>query len=85
MSRIEIRINRVVLRGFDAAGRTAFVDGLKTELARALENPAHRAEWSRSQRWPVLKLGRVSMERSASGARKLGAGVARAIRKGMTQ
>lgn len=85
MSPIEIRIDRLVMRGFDAAGRTAFVDGLKTELARALANAAHRAEWQRSQRRPVLRLGNVQMEQTISGARRLGAGVARAIRKGMAQ
>lgn len=83
MSRIEVKIDRLVLRGLDPAERTAFAEGLRSELARILANPATRAEWSRSRRMPVLRLGKMPLEKGPSGSRKLGGGVASAIQKGM--
>jgi hypothetical protein len=85
MSRVEVNIDRVVLRGFDPVDRAALVHGLKAELARMMADPAARATWSQSRRTPVLRLGKMPMEQGAAGARKLGGGIARAIGKGMSR
>ncbi len=83
MSRIDITIDRLVLRGFDPANQHTFVKGLRAELSHILADPAVRVALARSRRVPVLRLGRVSMESGLGGARKLGNGVAQAIGKGM--
>jgi len=83
MSRIDVTIDRLVLRGLDLSGQQAFLSGLKSELARMLADPATRAACAHSRRTPVLKLGRVPMEPGIGGARKLGSGIARAIGRGI--
>ena len=83
MSRIRLTIDRVVLNGFEPADRTALMEGLRAELSRVLGDPASRGEWARSQRTPVLKLGRMPLDPGPSGGRKLGSGLARAIGKGL--
>ena len=83
MSRLNVTIDRVVLRGFDAAERQPLVEGLKAELARILADPAARAAWTQSRRTPVLRLGKMQVSRGPVGVRKLGGGIARAIGKGM--
>jgi hypothetical protein len=79
---VNVTIDRLVLRGLDPADRTAFVDGLRTNLASLLADPATRASLSAasaSRRTPVLRLGQVAMQPGISGAHKLGSRVARAI------
>jgi hypothetical protein len=78
MSRIRVTIDRLALRGFSAAERTALVDGLKRELSRSLADPAAR-EGFNSRRTPVLKLGAMPMTPGPSGGRSFGVGLARAI------
>lgn len=85
MSQVHLHIDRIVLRGVDPANRQALVHGLQQELARVLADPAARAALTRSQRTPVLRLGRITMTPGATGARNFGAGVARAIGKGMSR
>jgi len=85
MSRIDVTIDRVVLRGLEPADRHGLVDGLKRELARALAEPAIGAEPLDSRRTPVLRAGAMPMEPGRAGARKLGGGIARAIAKGVTR
>jgi len=79
---VNVTIDRLVLRGMDPAARTAFVDGLRRELAHVLADPAARAGMQGSQRTPVLRLGQTPLGDGASGARSLGRSVARAIAKG---
>ena len=79
MSKIHVTIDRLVLSGLDPAARHAFVVGLKTELTRALTDPAQRADWAKSRRTPVLRLGRVALDPGLGGARKLGGHVAKGI------
>ncbi len=79
--RVSVTIDRLALRGMDPAARTAFVDGLRGELARVLADPMTRAAMQRSRRTPVLRLGQVPMGDGPSGARGLGRSVARAIGK----
>ena len=83
MSRIEVKIHHVVLRGFDPADRHSLVNGLKSELSRILADPATGIKSARSQRTPVLRVGRMSMDPGLTGARKLGGGIATAIGKGI--
>jgi hypothetical protein len=78
MSRIRITIDRVTLQSLDPAQRDAFVEGLKTELARPFSTPATRAAW-KSLRTPVLRLGNLPLKPGPSGGRALGTAVARAI------
>jgi hypothetical protein len=79
--RVSVTIDRLVLRGMDPAARTAFVDGLRGELARVLADPLTRAGMQVSLQTPVLRLGQVPMAAGPSGARGLGRSVARAIGK----
>jgi hypothetical protein len=83
MSRIEVTIDRVVLRGLDPADRHSLVDGLKSELSRILADPATGIKPARSQRTPVLRVGRMPMGPGLTGARDLGGGIATAIGKGI--
>jgi hypothetical protein len=83
MSRIRLTIDALALRGFDAADGRALVEGLRSELARVLADQVTRAEWARSHRTPVLRLGRIPLESGPAGSRKLGKGMAHAIVKGL--
>ena len=83
MSRIEVTIDHVVLRGLDPADRHSLVNGLKSELSRILADPATGIKSARSQRTPVLRVDRMSMDPGLAGARKLGGGIAEAIGKGI--
>jgi hypothetical protein len=85
MSAIQVTIDRLVLRGFEPADRAAFVRGLKSELARVLAEPEMRGRCNGSRRTSVLRLGQMPLTPGPAGARKLGAGVARAIGKGMVR
>jgi hypothetical protein len=84
MSRINLTIDRIVLRGFDPNDRRALLEGLQTELSRLLADPAIRATWGSSHRTPVLNLGRMTVPTGPSGSRNFGARVAGAIGKGLT-
>jgi hypothetical protein len=79
MSRIHVTIDRLVFSGLDPAARHAFVTGLKSELTRALADPAQRADWANSRRTPVLRLGRIAIDPGVGGARKLAGHVAKGI------
>jgi hypothetical protein len=83
MSRVRLNIDQLVLKGFEPAERKAIAEGLQAELTRFLADPATRAQWARSRRTPVLKLGALPIESGPSGGRKFGARVARAIGKGL--
>jgi hypothetical protein len=81
MRRIDVTIDRVVLRGLEPADRHGFVDGLKTGLSLVLADHAGlKAAGSRPM--PVLRLGRMAIEPGASGSRKFASGVARGIAGG---
>jgi hypothetical protein len=80
MSCIRITIDRLALQGFDAAERAALIEGLKSELARTLADPASRAAL-KSRRTPVLRLGSLERSSGTAGGRKFGSAIARAIGK----
>jgi hypothetical protein len=83
MSRINLTIDRVVLRGFEPGDRKALLEGLQTELSRVLADPAGRGSLAQSRRTPVLKLGSVPVSPGPSGGRTLGARIGGAIGKGL--
>jgi hypothetical protein len=83
MSRIHVTIDQIVLKGIEPAERKALVDALQSELSRVLADPGTRADWARTHRTPVLRLGRMPLEPGPTGGRKLGSGVARAIGRGL--
>ena len=78
MSRVQVTIDRLVLNGFATDQRVALVDGLQSELARVLADPA-KLHWAGPSRIPVLQLGQAAIEPGAPGSRRLGAGIARGI------
>jgi len=83
VSRINLTIDQLVLKGFEPGDRNALVEGLQSELSRVLADPAKRMEWARSHRTPVLRLGRMPLDPGPAAARKFGGRVARAIGKGL--
>ena len=83
LTKINLTIDQLLLRGFEPGDRKALVDGLLGELSRVLADPVTRAEWARPHSTPVLRLGGLPLESGGAGARKLGGGVARAIGRGL--
>jgi hypothetical protein len=83
MSRIHLRIDRLVLNGLQPGQEKVLVETLRTQLSQILSDRAIRGEWARAHRTPVLKLGRVPMDAGAAGVRKFGAQVARGIGRGL--
>jgi hypothetical protein len=83
MSRINLTIDQVVLKGFEAGDRTSLMKGLRAELQRVLADPATRATWAFSHRTPVLKLGSIPLSSGPSAAQNFGIRAARAIGKGL--
>jgi hypothetical protein len=82
MSRIKVTIDRVVLNGIDPTDRYALADALQAELSRALAEPGAGDNWARSGRTPALRLGKMTIEPGASGARRFGGGLARRVLRG---
>jgi hypothetical protein len=83
MSRINLTIDELVLKGFEAEDRTSLLKGLQAELRRVLTDPATRATWAFSHRTPVLKLGSIPFSPGPSAGRNFGIRAARAIGKGL--
>lgn len=79
MSSIRLVIDRLILRGFEPGTQKALVEGLQSELSQILSSQATRADWARSRRTPVLKLGRMPLEAGPSGGRTFGKKMARSI------
>ena len=75
VSRVTVTIDRIVLRGFEARERNALVEGLEREFTQVLGDSAARAEWVRSHRTPVVKLGQMPLEPGPSGAKKFGGAI----------
>ena len=83
MSRVRLTIDQLILKGMEPSDRNALVEGLKGELSQVLSDPAARAEWARSHRTPVLRLGRLPIEPGPSGGRTFGKQMARAVGRGL--
>jgi hypothetical protein len=83
MSGIRLNIDRLVLKGFEPHEGKALTEALQLQLSQMLSDPAVRAQWARSHRKPVLKLGRMPLESGSVGARVLGRQMARAVSRGL--
>jgi hypothetical protein len=83
--RLNVTIDRVVLRGIDRHDAVAVTASLKAELARALAGPAVQSASLHPQVTPVLRLGRLPLDAGRAGGRRFGATVARAIAKGVVR
>ena len=81
MSRIRLNIDRLVLKGVERGEGAALAETLRAQLSEILSDRSMRAQWARSHRTPVLKLGRMPIEPGTAGARKFGGRVAEAIGK----
>jgi hypothetical protein len=79
MSRINLRIEKIIVQGFHPAERTSLLDGLQTELRRTLAKTQNRVRRTGSDNVRALNLGRMPFAGGSSGARKFGEGIAGAI------
>jgi hypothetical protein len=83
MSRIRLTIDRLELNGFEPLEGKALSEALRSQLSDMLSDHATRAEWARSHRTQVLKLGTVPLETGTVGAGKLGKRIGQAVGKGL--
>jgi len=83
MSRIRLTIDRLVLNGLEFGAQKPLVEALQSELSQVLSVRETRAEWARSHRTPVLKLGRMTIDFGTAGAAKFGTQLARGIGRGL--
>ncbi len=83
MSRIHLKIDRLVLNGLQPGQDKALVEALRTQLTKILSDRGTRAAWAQSHRTPVLKLGNVPLGTGTAGAKNFGTRVARGIGKGL--
>jgi hypothetical protein len=83
MKPVRVNIQHLALQGLDGGQRHALVDGLRTELARLLADPATRAGTAKSRRTPVLRLGGMPLAPGCSGGKSMGVGIARAIARSL--
>jgi hypothetical protein len=77
--RVNVQIDRLVLRGVDPLDQRAFADSLQAELKRTLALPHARAGITGSSAMPNLRLGKLALQPGAAGAKNLAAGVARRV------
>jgi hypothetical protein len=78
-ARITLNIDRLVLRGIAPGDRPHLIAALRRELELTLANPETRADWAKSRRAPVLRLGEIPFTPGPSGSRKLGQSLGRSI------
>jgi hypothetical protein len=83
MSRVNVMIDKLVLKGFEPDQQQPLVEALQRELSRMLADPVTRAKWARSQDMPVLRLGAMPLGPGRPGSSRLGAGIGRAIAGGL--
>jgi hypothetical protein len=83
MKQVRVNVERLALQGLDPGQRQALVDGLRTELARLLADPATRVGTAKPRRTPVLRLGNMPLATGNSGGRTVGIGIARAIARSL--
>jgi hypothetical protein len=83
MRRIQVNIDRLVLRGFEPLEGKALAQALEAQLSEALGERSMRGDWGQSRSVPALRLGRVQLEAGAGGARKFGRQAASAVARGL--
>lgn len=79
MSRIRVNIDRLILNGFEQLEGKALAEALQSQLSESLGDAASRADWARSHRTPVVKLGGMPLQAATTGASGLGKQTARAV------
>ncbi len=82
VSTVRIKIDRLVLKGFRPSEGDAVAEALQSQLKDALSPRDSETHW-KSRRTPVLRLGRVSLERGAGGVGRLGREVGRKLAGGL--
>jgi len=83
VSRIQLTIDRLVLKGFDQADSRALTEALRAQLSEMMSDPLARSPLIRSRRIPLLRLGRMPIESGTAGARRFGKQMARAMGRGL--
>jgi len=83
MSRIQVNIDRLVLRGIAPPEAKVVAETLQFHLSQLLANRRGQAPWPGSRLTPVLKLGPLPLEGGAIGARNLGKQVAGDVARGL--
>jgi hypothetical protein len=83
VSRIDVEIDRLVLRGLDPGDKHAFMTALTTELSRGLSDPVGGAKSLTSRQTAILRVRTLPVESGPSGVRKLGGRVGNAITTGI--
>jgi hypothetical protein len=83
MSRLHLTIDRLVLGGLEPREAKALERALRSHLSKVLSDPSLCAEWTRSHRRPVLKLGRIPMGPGSDGIREFGRHLAHAVVQGL--
>lgn len=84
MRRIVVRIDRIVLKGFGSADARAISEGMRTELARTLSDPATGGRLVSLGHVSSLHAGSVRLAQHAR-PQRLGLSAARAIAKGISR
>jgi hypothetical protein len=84
MSRVTVRIDRIVLKGLEACDQKALVQGLRGELSVVLSDPGARARCSRSFTKPVVKIGTMPLKPGSVEGMKFGSALGRTIGQGLT-
>ncbi|HEX7362544.1 MAG TPA: hypothetical protein VF283_18785 [Bryobacteraceae bacterium] len=83
MSRIRVRIDRLVLHGFGQLEGKALAEALQSQLSQGLADATSRNGWARSHRTPVLKLGHMPLQAGTAGAGSFGRQMAKAVARGL--
>jgi len=83
MSRVQVNIDRLVLRGFDAQEAKALVQAMEAQLGNTLKERSKRGEWGQSRSVTVLRLGQMRLEAGTAGARRFGRQAANAVARGL--
>jgi hypothetical protein len=84
MRRVVVHIERMVLRGFGNAGAHAIGDGVRTELARLLADPAAGQRLASLGQVSSLHAGKVKLAPDAR-PQQFGISAGRAIARGISR
>jgi hypothetical protein len=84
MRRIVVRIDRMVLKGFGSADARAISEGMRTELARTLSDPATGEKLASLGHVSSLHAGKIRFGHDAR-PQAVGLSAGRAIAKGISR
>ena len=79
--RINLHIDRLVLRGFNHEDRQGIAEGLQQELARMFADPQAAQQLTASGDMPQLRIGNISIGHGAK-PQYIGVQLARGIERG---